>query len=198
MTREQQMRVALRRLKPSAHQRAKCRAEIENALAIMADASIAHNIWAAERSKAYTNAKRVYLVALRRLRSATRALLDAGGGVSLDFSLERIEREIRACEPRRFKIIHLSKMGEHQVLREGEALRVGATKPTFAVALAYELLKQWGGKIVKTPRGDWGQLSAILYGDLDIDLSRHLRKFRPELSPFRRWKPTTTYKSASK
>jgi hypothetical protein len=184
MTREQQIRVALRRLKPSANQRAKYRGEIKNALAIMADVSIAHNIWAAQRSRPHRIAASAYLKALRRLRAATRALLAAGGAVSRDLNLDRIEREIRARESRRFKVIYRVD-DKHRMLNDGECLRVGATKPTFAVALAYELLKEWGRKIEKTPRGDWGQFSAILYGNPDIDLSRHMRKFRPELSPFR-------------
>jgi len=46
--------------------------------------------------------------------------------VPIDLGIERIKRAIHATEPRRFEVLY----------------RAGATKPTFAVALAYELLEK--------------------------------------------------------
>jgi hypothetical protein len=180
---DQQIRAALKVLNPPARQRAACRADVENALAIMAKVSITHEVFAAQRTKAHSRAQRTYLVALCRLRAAHRALLDAGGAVPLFLDLDRIERAIHASKPQRFEVLY----------------RAGGTKQTFAVALAYDLLPKWDGKIALTRgrkrghRGDvitsntsstaWWWLGAILYGE-DIDLYGHMRRFEPELAPF--------------
>ena len=126
MTPDHQVRAALKRLKPPPDQRNACRADIENALYIMAKVSISHTILAAQRSKAHSKAKRAYRRALCRLLAASKALLATGGGVPIDLGIKRIKRAIHATEPRRFEVLY----------------RAGATKPTFAVALAYELLEK--------------------------------------------------------
>jgi hypothetical protein len=86
-------------------------------------------------------------------------------------TLAHIESAIKATEPRRYELLY----------------RARGTKPTFAVALAYELLMEWWGSdefISTTRKGTWWQLSAILYGDPDADLFQHLRAFKPELERF--------------
>ena len=172
MTRAQQTRAALKLLLLAEGNREACKASIENALDIMVDATIAHNVWKAGRSKAATKAGDVYHKALCKLRVVHKALLAAGGAVPPHLDLVRIESAIRASKPRRYEVLY----------------RAGGTKQTFAVALAYELLMKWWGSdefIKRTRKGPWWELSAVLYGE-DIDLFRHLRAFRPELSPFRR------------
>jgi hypothetical protein len=173
MTRDQQVKAALKLSKLPRDRYEAARASIENALDIMVDATIAHNVWKAARSKAAHKAERAYHQALCRLRTTHKAALATGAGVPPHFDLVRIESAIRASEPRRYEVLY----------------RAGGTKPTFAVALAYELLMEWWGGdefITTTRKGSWWQLSAILYGDPDADLFRHLRRFKPELSPFRR------------
>jgi len=143
MTREQQVKAALELSELPRHRHEATRASIENALDIMADATIAHNVWKAGRSKAATKARGAYYKALCKLRVAHKALLAAGGGVPSNLDLARIESAIRASQPRRYEVLY----------------RAGGTKPTFAVALAYELLMEWWGGdefIGKTRRGPWG------------------------------------------
>jgi hypothetical protein len=173
MTREQQVKAALKLSKLPRDRYEAARASIENALDIMVDATIAHNVWKAARSKAAHKAERAYHQALCRLRTTHKAALATGAGVPLYPTLAHIESAIKETEPRRYELLY----------------RARGTKPTFAVALAYELLMEWWGSdefISTTRKGTWWRLSAILYGDPDVDLFQHLRAFKPELSPFRR------------
>lgn len=174
MTREQQVRAALKLSKLPRDKRDRyeaARASIENALDIMVDATLAHNVWKAARSKAAHKAERAYHQALRRLGTTYKAALTTGAGVPLYPTLAHIESAIKATEPPRYELLY----------------RARGTKPTFAVALAYELLMEWWGNdefITTTRKGTWWRLSAILYGDTDADLFQYLRAFKPELSPF--------------
>jgi hypothetical protein len=166
MTREEQVGALLEVLPKPPPDR---RDAIENALAWMAMASSSHRKREAESSKAYSKALRAYDSAARRMRARINALLNAGGGVPIGgISLEQIEDSISWSEPQRVR-------------------PRGSIKPTWAVALAYELCTELGASVGLTHRGDWWRVAAILYGRLPpIDLFRHMRKFKPEFSPFRR------------
>jgi len=171
MTRERQVKAALEVLKPSSDRRAVCRESVENALGMMAMASSSHRIREAERSKAYSKARRAYHSAARRMRAAIVALLATGGGAPACLELERIEEAISASEP-----------------LPQQYRPTGSIKPTWAVALAWDLATKWGRNVTLTVGGDWWRLAAILYGRLPlIDLYRHMLAFEPELSPFRGW-----------
>jgi hypothetical protein len=47
----------------------------------------------------------------------------------------------------------------------------------YAVKLAHDLLAKWGVKTVTTRKKPWWKLSAILFGDENADLYRHLLKY---------------------
>jgi len=94
-----------------------------------------------------------------------------GGGAPACLELERIEEAISASEP-----------------LPQQSRPTGSIKPTWAVALAWDLATKWGRNVTLTVGGDWWRLAAILYGRLPlIDLYRHMLAFEPELSPFRGW-----------
>ena len=171
MTPEEQVRAAFKVLKPPSDRRAICRASIENALGMMAMASSSHRVREAERSKAYSKARRAYHSAARRMRATIVALLATGGGAPACLELERMEEAISASEP----------------LPQQYRARA-SIKPTWAVALAWDLATKWGRSVTLTVGGDWWRLAAILYGRVPlIDLYRHMLAFEPELSPFRGW-----------
>lgn len=78
MTREQQVKAALKLSKLPRDRYEAARASIENALDIMVDATFAHNVWKAARPKAAHKAERAYHQALRRLRTTYEAALAPG------------------------------------------------------------------------------------------------------------------------
>lgn len=178
MTREQQVRAALKLLELPPARREAGRASIENALDIMTSVGTIHRIVKAARSKAAKKARARYYLALCKLRSAHKTLHTTEGVEPPSFN--SVESAIASIE-------NLGEPEQYE-LYPGAG---GRWRQAFAVALAYELLMEWWGSdefIACTRKGPWWRLSAILYGE-DIDLFRHLRAFRPELSPFRRLDP---------
>jgi len=177
MTREQQVKAALKLSKLRRNRHEAARAIIENALDIMGSTSNLHRMVKLCRSKAVTEARGAYYRALRKLQIAHKALLATGSGMVGDLEHASIENAIAAFEAR----------GE-PVRYELYPDAAGRWTQGFAVALAYELLMHWWSSdefISTTRKGSWWRLSAILYGDPDADLFRHLCKFKPERSPFR-------------
>jgi hypothetical protein len=176
MTPEHQVRAALKVLKPPPERRAACRVAIEDALAIVAEMSIAHDMEEAYRSKAYSRALGTYRRALLRLRAAHQAVLDAGVVPKGVLTLDRIESAIRDANRANAQIVAA------RAVRAGEVdIRPGAIKPSFAVGLAFELAMDWGASVALTVKGDWWRLAAVLYGE-SVDLYRHMRMLKPELS----------------
>jgi hypothetical protein len=177
VTREQQVRAAIKLLELPLPRRAECQTDIEKALGIMASVSTVHALMKAARSAAYTRALKVYRKRRLQLESAYEALC-AITGVG----------PVPAQNPE----------PQHYTLYPGAG---GRWKQACAVALAYELLMTWWGGdefVTITRKGSWWRLSAILYGDPAHDLYRHLRAFKPELSPFRGLFQRSEYRPDSK
>jgi hypothetical protein len=167
VTREQQIRAALKLSELPPARREAGRARIETALDIMVSVGTLHTLIKACRSAAHTKAIKVYRKRLWQLEQARKAICVVEG-------VEYVPTKKDPDEPKQYE------------LYPGAG---GRWKQAFAVAFAYELLMEWWGGdefITTTRKGSWWRLSAILYGDEDIDLFRHLRAFKPELSPLRR------------
>lgn len=158
MTREQQIRAALKLPAPSRHDRAKCQKDVENALDIMADVSSTIEIITTQRSMAASKVKATpaYHRALLKLRTVHRAVFGAKDAA--------IENAIAAIDGRAAPLLQLARLNTIGI------------EQTVAAKLAYGLLKQWGNKKITTTRGGpWHRLAAILYGDEDADLFQYLR-----------------------
>jgi hypothetical protein len=167
MTREQQVKAALKLSELPRHRHEAARASIENALD--------QHIFKVSRSAAHTRALKVYRRRRLQLESAHKALCIIERSACSDaHGMEYVPTKDHPSET------------WHYELYPGAG---GRWKQAFAVALAYALLMKWWGseELIKTTRkGPWWRLSAILYGDPTYDLFRHLRAFKPELSPTRR------------
>jgi hypothetical protein len=119
---------------------------------------------------------RRYCAALRRLRSAYRALDPA---VRPWFSLA--ETAYVAGKPT--VIDREIEIAETFLARPSPPPRRDASRNKAAVAVAYNLLGWWGHKAVVTRGGKWAQLAKILTGDPAIDLFDHLREFKRSPHP---------------
>ena len=177
MTRDQQIRKALELLAPPPRLRAECLQDIKVALdRVEHGAAVARSFRVAGSKKGKAGVRRYY-AALRRLRSAYRALDPA---IRPWFSLAEtayvagkptvIDREIAIAEAFLDSAVTAS-----------AARCQPATRPR--VAAAYDLLHWWGHKAVVTRGGKWAQLAKILTGDLTVDLFDHLREFKRRPSP---------------
>lgn len=163
MTRDKQIDTALKLVAPPPRQRETCRSRIDGMLHLMERASVAHKVFASDRSKAAIRARRTYNAAARRLLAADKALLVAGWRGPIDRA--EIERAIMNTEPR---------PKSWKLVVRGRGV---VTKHRAAVALAYELLVEWNGTIALSRNGTWHKLSALLFGDQRVNLYRHMRAF---------------------
>ena len=168
MTPDHQVRAALQRFKPSPHQQAARRADIENALAMMAAAITVQNLVKAYRSKAHRRAMRAYHRALLKVRTTYHAASFGQQFAAVESAIAEIENPgpplVLSLYPR----------------------AAGRWRQAYAVALAHWLLTKWEGNAALTRKGDWWWLAAILYGRRQpLDLFRHMRAFKLELSPLR-------------
>jgi hypothetical protein len=168
MTRDQQIAKALVLLAPPPAQREECKHEIVRAL------DRTENTAGFARSCRVASSKNKggitsYYAALRRLRSAFRALDPA---IRPFFSLadpayatgEMLEKEIAKAE---------------QFLNRPSARpRRHASHSKAAVRAAHDLLGWWNQEATVTRGGKWDKLAKILAGDLTVDLFEHLREFK--------------------
>jgi hypothetical protein len=195
MTREQQVRAALKLIAPPASERAACRADIENRLNVIESFGEGDKVFAGARSEAATKALAAYHDALGRLRTTYKAVLAAGGGRPLRRAADGSWREVLTLADIDF-LIEASKPPPKQVvysvlsprkgrplpdiLPDGALATFGAGKPTKAAELSHELLRRWGRgiKIVTTRDKVWHKLTAIMYGDPKADLYQYLRLVR--------------------
>jgi hypothetical protein len=146
--RKRQIGEALRLIAPKEVDR--CRAQLEAALDIMADAHRRDT-----RGRATKVATDRFHEALGRFkRECDRA---GKAGVALPLDIDRvIERHKRwnAAAPKKTQ-----------------------TPQQIAVKLAHDLMVEWGRKITVSQRGDWHQLATIILGDRRTNLFRQLRAF---------------------
>jgi hypothetical protein len=154
IARAHQVREALNIIDPPPADRETYRHRIECALDRIGGAERA-----VEHAKLTNKTRRSYSDALRRMRHATRRQLQAGGPVAL--SPARIERAVKSDE----------------AWNKGWSPPSRWLKHEFAVALAYDLISHKPEAIAVSRNGPWHQLAAVLFGDKDINLFRHLRKF---------------------
>lgn len=103
---------------------------------------------------------------LKRALAASRAHLRAGG--ALVIPIATLERAVAFATKWDVKFPRV--------------LPKGAIAERQGTALAYFLLRQWDRPTLRTRGGAWHKLAAILIGDREADLFRHLCEFKPELS----------------
>jgi hypothetical protein len=174
LTREQQIKLGLQLLNVAPQDRTKWRWRLERALDEMDEAHALAAMYASERSKPVTKARGSLRQALERLRVAERKLRDLGW-TPLPIDQDAIAQSLAATEPPR-----RPKVTREPVSRFGAFARQykGAMLAHWdAVKLAHHLLLQRGTQIVTTRGVNWHRLAAILYGDIDIDLFQHLRRY---------------------
>jgi hypothetical protein len=164
MTRARQIREALDLLAPAPDRRDECRRDVEHALDVMASTMRAVEVIKAERA-AFRKTGRAYHRAFERLLAASKAHARAGGALAI--KIARLEETIK-----------FSTQWEAKVSR---AMPKGAIAERQATALAYNLLRQWDRPTPTTSDGVWHNLAAILLGDPDANLFRHLREFKSSL-----------------
>jgi hypothetical protein len=175
MTREQQIKAALEILKLPPGRRAAARVSIEKALDALDCACVLHWKMKFLRSKTATKARDAHYRALCRLRVTHKSLFATARGIGLD--LTTIENAITAFE-------ELDALVRYEFYPDFD----GRWRQGFTVAAGHALLMQYWGSdefITKTRKGAWWRLSAILYGDENADLFRHMCAFKPERGPFR-------------
>jgi hypothetical protein len=164
MTRAEQIREALELLSPAPDQRDECRRHVEHALDVMASTMRYVEAIKAERA-ANRKTGRAYHRALARLLAASKAHARAGG--ALIFTIAHLEKTI--------------KFSTEWDAKFSRALPRGAIAERQATALAYKLLRQWDRPTPTTSDAVWNKLAAILLGDPDARLFRHLREFKSSL-----------------
>ena len=176
MTRDQQIRKALKLLAPPPGERAECQYDIGLALdRVESGAAAARSFRVAGSKKGKAEVRR-YCAALRRLRTAYRSLDPA---IRPWFSLAEtayvagkptvIDREIARAES--------------FLDRPSPPPRRHASRIKAAVAAAYDLLQWWGHKAAVTRGGKWADLAKILAGERTVDLFDHLREFKRSPGP---------------
>ena len=173
MTRNQQIAKALTLLTPPHAQREECRYEIVRALdRIENTAGFTRSCrMASSKNKGGITS---YYAALRRLRSAFRALDPA---IRDWFSLadpayatgKALEKEIAKAE----KFLN----------RRSARPRRHASHSKAAVGAAHDLLGWWNHEATVTRGGKWDKLAKILAGDLTVDVFEHLREFKRSPGP---------------
>lgn len=208
MTRDEQVRKALKLLAPPGFDHEKAREtplsmddfklqrqqQAARDLALRTD--IARALDAVERilplrasTKEATKARDAYHRVVCRLRAAHITLVRVSGGHGY-FKLADIDRVIEETAPTR----HIPDTGRNERRRIyyagspgtpiSAAPQFGGRKESTAVQLAHELLTWWraGEEIVTTKGGKWWRLAAILYGDPGRDLYQHLAAFQLALT----------------
>jgi hypothetical protein len=173
MTRNQQIAKALTLLTPPHAQREECKYEIVRALdRIENTAGFTRSCrMASSKNKGGITS---YYAALRRLRSAFRALDPA---IRNWFSLadpayatgKALEKEIAKAE----KFLN----------RRSARPRRHASHSKAAVGAAHDLLGWWNHEATVTRGGKWDKLAKILAGDLTVDVFEHLREFKRSPGP---------------
>ena len=167
MTRDQQIRKALKLLAPPAAEREECRHEIRLALDRVENFTASARSSRASRSKKKGGLPR-YHAALRRLLNAFDFLdpaLKPWFNLAPGFTTRTtIEAEIAKAE---------------SILAQPSAPpRRDGSRNKAAVAAAYDLLTWRGHNATVTRGGRWEKLAQILADDLTVDLFDHLRKFK--------------------
>ena len=158
MTREEQITFAFELLAPQPHDHAECLHDITVAIDRVPLMARAMRSFKRGRSKEGKKRLEKYRAALRRVQSAYRGL----GLLRPWFTLpEGIESEI-------------AKSTEFLRQRSRKSGGPDASTKKAAVLAAQDLLWWWGEDAVCTREGKWAQLSAVLAGDLDLDLYDHL------------------------
>jgi hypothetical protein len=148
---------------PPADELAECRRHIEHALDIMA--ATMRGVEAIKAQRAADRSGRAYYAALERALATSKAYARAGGALAIPIA--SLERAV--------KFVAEWRVGFSQ------ALPPGAIAERQATALAYNLLRQWDRPALKTRKGAWHKLAAILLGDRDADLFRQLCGFELDL-----------------
>jgi hypothetical protein len=172
VTRDQQIRKALRLLAPPPGRRAECEHDIGLALDRVKRGFAAARSFRAAVSKKGKAGLRRYSAALRRLRSACNSLDPAiRPWLSLALCMKAIdlEREI--------------KMAEALLDQRGPPPRRDGGRNKIAVAAAHDLLEWWGHKAAVTRGGKWAELAKILTDEPALDLFDHLRNFKRSPGP---------------
>jgi hypothetical protein len=172
MTRNQQVRRALKLLRPPPAKRAECEHEIGLELDRIKTAAGAARAYRLATSPKNKGGLKRYYAALRELRAASNALDPAikpwfslaVSGKTLDLG-----REIEIAEV-------LLKQKSPPPARD-------ATRQKIAVAAAHELLEWWGHQPRITRGGHWAELTKILLGDLVHDVFDHLRSYKRNPGP---------------
>jgi hypothetical protein len=173
MTRDHQIAQALALLAPPPAQREECKYELVRALdRIENTAGFARSCRVASSKNKGGIAS--YYAALRRLRSAFRALDPAikpwfsfadpayATGQALKKEITKVEKFLnrRSAPPRRH-----------------------ASHSKTAVRAAHDLLGWWNHEATVTRGKKWDKLAKILAGDLTVDLFEHLREFKRRPGP---------------
>ena len=164
MTRSEQIAQALKVLIPPANKLAECRRHIEHALDIMAATMRGVAAIKAQRA-ADRQSGRAYYAALERVLATSKAYACVGGALAIPIA--PLQRAVKFAAKWRVGF--------------SQALPRGAIAERQATALAYNLLRQWDRPALKTRKGAWHKLAAILLGDRDADLFRHLCGFELDL-----------------
>jgi hypothetical protein len=175
VTRDQQVREALKLLAPSPRERTEWQHDIELALdRVKRDTAAARSFRVAGSKQGKAGLRR-YLAALRRLRQTYYSLDPA---IRPWFSLAEtayvagktvIDREIAKAEA--------------FLYRRSPPPRRDASRNRAAVAAAYDLLRWWGHQPAITRGGRWAELAKILAGDRTVDLFDHLREYKRRPGP---------------
>lgn len=159
MTREEQIKEALKVLNPPPSERKECIERLDDILNIIAVETTnkdSHKDWVSKDTK---NKLLHYQIALERAQAAYNALPARAKLVyrNIDF-----KTHIESCERR----INTP---------SGQPKRTG-TKQRFAVVEARGLLSHYGVKATTTRHGKWDALAAILCGDPSTTLSHYCRE----------------------
>lgn len=169
MTRDQQIRDALKLLAPPPGDRAECLHDVGVALDRVEFGTAAARSFKVASSKRGKVKLRSYLAALRRVKAAAAALDPA---IRPWFSLPQavIDREIATTEAFLARPPRPSGGSD-------------ASRKKATVSVAYDLLRWWNHKVVCTRGGEWAELAAILAGDQDLDLFDHMCAFKHSPAP---------------
>jgi hypothetical protein len=166
MTREEQIAAALKVLAPalrSAADRVAARERIDDLLNTMGMRVAYAEAFQQLRSQAKRRALATFAAALRRADVAHRRLTEGLNFVGLDsLNFPVLQPHIATAE---------------ELLR-AKPLKRGPYRQQLAVKCARDLLTNYDLPVKTTRKGSWHRLAAILFGDKDYDLFRHMRQTR--------------------
>jgi hypothetical protein len=152
MTRDEQVRAALKVLAPTSDQREACKERIEDTLNVV---GVTNDGWKELRTKKTKLKLRPFLAALRRVQAAHNALPPQVKFYA--FRDPDFKRQIEACD---------------RLLAKPSVPKT-PTKQRLAATEARALLIHYGRPVATTRRGKWCQLAAILYGDQSANFYHH-------------------------